>query len=295
MKSLKYIFILLFLGALMNSCVDEILTEYPGNIIIYGSTFINLHGSETNDSNARMYAFSGSSNTDLSSMSGEDWTYELWVKADSDVLVGDRNAESGLTAGGASISERRNNFELYLINDDDADFAIKYGRLNEDNDLQTAFMQSDQSAINLFFNEWFHIAISRSSTDGIAKFYINGTLIDSSSDSLWIQPVNDAWLDFNYMYRGSNMNFFNGSMENIRISKVDRYPNEFTPDINTPYELDEHTLLQLNLDRHLTSFDPPTDFDKIEILGTYEYYIKVHKDYTSWESEIIDEYPVTGY
>lgn len=295
MKSLKYIFIILFLGVMMSSCVEEAQTEYPGNIIIYGSTFINLHGSETNESNARMYAFSGSSSTDLSSMSGEDWTYELWVKADSDVLVGDRDAESGLTAGGASISERRNNFELYLINDDDADFAIKYGRLNEDNDLQAASMQSNQSAINLHFEEWFHIAISRSSTDGIAKLYINGTLIDSSNDPLWIQPINDNWLDFNYMYRGSNMNFFKGSMENIRVSKVDRYPNEFTPDINTQYELDEHTLLQLNLDRHLTSFDPPTDFDKIEIFGSYEYYIKVHKEYTSWDSEIIDEYPVTGY
>ncbi|MEN8193248.1 MAG: LamG-like jellyroll fold domain-containing protein [Bacteroidota bacterium] len=296
MKTIIYTTIILLVGLLIYSCEgDEDLQEYPGNIIIIGSTYLNLHGTDTNDSNARMYAFSGSSETDLSSMSGEDWTYELWVKADTEALVGDRNAASGLTAGGASISERQHIFELYLIDDNDADFAIKYGCLQEEDNLQAASMQSNESPINLSFDEWFHVAISRSSSDGVAKFYINGILIDSSADPIWIQAVNDTWLDFNYMYRGGSMNFFKGSMENIRVSKIDRYPTEFTPDINTPYGVDEYTLLQLNLDRHLTAFDPPNDFDKIEILGTYEYYIKIHKDFTSWDSDIIDEYPVTGY
>lgn len=294
MKFFKFSIIISLLLTIISAC-EEDQKAYPGYIYEYGSTYINLHGSDTGDSNARMYAFSGSSNTDFSSLQGEDYTYELWIKVDSDALIGDKNALSGKDANGASISERRYNFELYLIDDDDADFAIKYGRLNPDNDFQAASMQSDQSSENLMFNEWFHVAISRSSQDGLAKFYINGKLIDSSSDPIWIHDINDQWLDFNYMYRGSSMNFFKGSMENIRVSKIDRYPNEFNPDINTPYEVDEYTLLQLNLDRHLEAFDPPNDFDKLEIFGTYEYYIKVHKQFTSWDREIIDSIQATGY
>lgn len=296
MKFFKYLVILSILFTFIYACDNEDNQKaYPGYIYEYGSTFINLLGTDTGDSNARMYAFSGSSNTDFSSLAGEDYTYELWVKVNPDALIGDRNAASGFEANGASISERRHIFELYLIDDPDADFAVKYGKLNPDDDYQAASMQSDESSVNLSFNEWFHVAISRSSQDGIAKFYLNGKLIDSSNDPIWIHSVNDEWLDFNYMYRGASMNFFKGSMENIRVSRIDRYPNEFTPDINTPYPLDENTLLQLNLDRHLEAFDPPNDFDKIEILGTYEYYIKVHKQFTSWDREIIDSIQATGY
>lgn len=294
MKIYKLILFAIALGFFLNSCTKEERATYPGQIIIHGATYINMPGTDTNNTNMRIYAFSGSSSNDLSSMSGEDWTYELWIKVDPDALIGDRNAESGFYAGGASISERRHNFELYLIDDADADYAIKYGRLNETDDLQAASMQSDQSDVNLSFNEWVHVAISRSSSDGIAKFYINGNLIDSSSDPVWIQPVNDTWLDFNYMYRGGSMNFFKGSMENIRVSKIDRYPSEFVIDRLIALDVDDYTLLQLNLDNHLTPFSPPNDFDKLEIRGNYSYYIKVHNTNT-WTSEDDQYLPLGDY
>jgi len=278
------------------SCQKDDLPEYPGSLIIHGLVNIVMPGSDINDPNLRMYAFSGNSDNDLSSLPEGDWTYELWIKVDPDALIGISDAANGLYAGGACIGERRHIFELYLINDPDpdADFAIKYGKLRDGDDYQVASMQSDQAAENLKFNEWVHVAISRSSADNTAKFYINGKLIDSSTDPVWKQPACDTWLDFNYMYRGSAMHFFKGGMDNVRLSTVDRYPTEFTPDRSQPYIVDDYTLLQLNLDEHLTPFSPPNEFDKIEIKGYYDYYIKVHKDNT-WYHEPDEYLPLGDY
>ncbi len=290
MKLLKFICFLIIIASLsLTSCQRETLPVYPGTIVQIDTVFVKganltyptFTGSDT--SADRFYAYSGSSSTDLSTMSGEDWTYELWIKVDSDALIGDANEPSGKTAGGASISERARNFELYLIADDNADYAIKYNRLDSDN-LPLGTMESSNSSINLKFNEWVHVAISRSSSDGVAKFYINGKLIDSSADPLWIQPVNDTWLDFNYMYRGGNINFFKGSFDNIRVSYIDRYPSEFEPNHFERFVYDSNTLLQMDLDNNLTPFDPITDFDKVEIKGVYSYYIQVINT-VFWTSE----------
>ncbi|ALJ03808.1 hypothetical protein APS56_00970 [Pseudalgibacter alginicilyticus] len=281
MKLIKFISFLIIIGNLtLTSCEREALPVYPGTIIEIDTVFVKganltyptFSGSDT--SADRFYAFSGTSSTDLSSMSGEDWTYELWIKVDTDALIGDANEPSGQTAGGACISERGRIFELYLIEDSNADYAIKYNRLDNDN-LPVGTMDSSDSSINLEFDEWAHVAISRSSADGIAKFYINGTLIDSSSDALWIHPVNDTWLDFNYMYRGGNMNFFKGSFDDIRVSYIDRYPSEFEPNHFERHEVDNNTLLQMDLDNNLTPFDPVSDYDKVEIKGIYTYFIQV--------------------
>lgn len=290
MKLFTFIAFFITFGSLVfTSCEREALPVYPGTIVQIDTVFVEganltyptFTGSDT--SGDRFYAFSGSSSTDFSSMSGTDWTYELWIKVDPEALIGDPNEPSGQTAGGASISERSRNFELYLIEDSNADYAIKYNRLDDDN-LPLGTMESSNSGINLKFDEWVHVAISRSSTDGLAKFYINGTLIDSSSDPLWIQPVNDTWLDFNYMYRGGNMNFFKGSFDNIRISYIDRYPTDFEPDQFERFAVDNNTFLQMDLDNNLTPFDPVNDYDKVEIKGVYSYYIQVINT-VFWTSE----------
>lgn len=290
MKLLKFICFLIIIASLtLTSCQRDALPVYPGEIVQIDTVFVKganltfptFTGSDTVDD--RFYAYSGGSATDLSTMSGEDWTYELWIKVDPDALIGAANEPSGQTANGAVISERGGNFELYLIEDSDADYAIKYNRLDDDN-LPLGTMESSNSSLNLEFDEWVHIAISRASSDGIAKFYINGSLIDSSSDPLWIQPVNDTWLDFNYMYRGENMNFFKGAFDDIRVSYIDRYPSEFEPDHYERFVLDNNTVLQLDLDNNLTPFDPVSDFDKTEVKGIYSYYIQVINT-VLWTSE----------
>ncbi|MDO6803119.1 LamG-like jellyroll fold domain-containing protein [Wenyingzhuangia sp. 1_MG-2023] len=298
MKLFKFISFFAIFGSLtITSCEREALPVYPGTIIqvdtvlVKGAnlTYPTFTGSDT--SGDRFYAFSGANSTDLSSMSGEDWTYELWIKVDPDALIGDASEPSGQTAGGACISERGRIFELYLIEDSDADYAIKYNRLDGDN-LAVGTMESSSSSINLKFDEWVHVAISRSSDDGIAKFYINGILIDSSSDTLWVQPAaSDTWLDFNYMYRGGNMNFFKGSFDDIRVSYIDRYPSEFEPNHFERHIVDSNTLLQMDLDNNLTAFDfdPETEpekgnYDKVEIQGIYSYFIQVINT-VFWTSE----------
>jgi len=283
---IKYLFpTLAFFGLMATSCEKDCEPVYPGTIIQIDTVFVKganltyatFSGSDTSDD--RFYAFSGSADTDLSSMSGD----ETFIKVDPAALIGDRTALQGKDAGGASIMERGRNFELYLIDDANADFAIKYNALDENNEA-AATMQSDESSINLKFDEWVHVAISRSSSDGVAKFYINGVLISSSTDDAWIQPVNDTWLDFNYMYRGGNINFYKGSFDNIRVSYIDRYPDEFTPNQFNRFVLDNNTLLQMDLDNILTPFDPPNDFDKVDIKGVYSYYIKIINT-VSWTSE----------
>jgi hypothetical protein len=293
MKTYKYLILTIILLGL-SACKKDDLPEYPGSLIVHGLVNIEMPGSDINNPDLRMYAFSGSHTEDLSSLPEGDWTYELWIKVAPDALIGNKDARNGLYAGGACIGDRRHNFELYLINDPDADYAIKYGKLQTGNDNQIASMQSDGAAENLHFDEWVHVAISRSSTDGIAKFYINGKLIDSSNDTIWIQAQNDTWLDFNYMYRGSAMHFFKGGMDNIRLSKVDRYPTEFTPVRSEPLLIDNNTLLQLNLDEQLRSFSPANNFDKIDVQGTYDYYIKVHNTNT-WHHEPDEYLPLGDY
>lgn len=289
MKKIKFFIAISIIGSLLTSCTEEALPVYPGTIIKIDTVFVKgvnltyptFTGSDT--AADRFYAFSGGAATDLSSMSGEDWTYETWIKVDPDALIGDPNENSGATAAGATIMERGRNFELYLVTDTDADFAIKYNRLDTNN-LATGTMESSNSSVNLKFNEWAHVAISRSSTDSTAKFYINGVLIDSSTDALWIQPVNDTWLDFNYMFRGGNINFFKGSFDNIRVSYNDRYPAAFKPNQYERFPVDSNTLLQMDLDENLTPFDPVDDFDKVEIKGIYTYFIKVVNT-VYWTSE----------
>lgn len=271
------------------SCEEECEAVYPGTIVQIDTVFVKganltyptFSGSDTSDD--RFYAFSGGKDTDLSSMNAEDWTYETFIKVDPGAMIGIKDSLQGKNAHGACIMERGRIFELYLIEDNNADFAIQFNALNEDNEA-IGTMTSDDSNVNLKFNEWAHVAISRSSSDGTAKLYINGKLINSSTDDVWIQLVNDTWLDFNYMYRGGNMNFFKGAMDNIRVSYNDRYPAPFTPNQFERFVLDNNTFLQMDLDNNLTPFDPPTDFDKVEIKGVYEYYIKVINT-VFWTSE----------
>nr|WP_321411951.1 LamG-like jellyroll fold domain-containing protein [uncultured Allomuricauda sp.] len=292
MKTLKYILpiVIVALMAQMNiSCTEDDEPVYPGTIVQIDTVFVKgvnityptFSGSNTRDD--RFYAFSGGNSDDLSSLSGEEWTYETWIKVDPEASIGDKDANAAKDTNGACIMERGRNFELYLIEDDNADFAIKYNRLNSDNEA-IGTMQSDESSINLKFNEWAHVAISRSAEDNTAKFYINGTLVDSSTDDLWIQPVNDTWLDFNYMYRGGEINFFKGSFDNIRVSYSDRYPSAFTPVQYERFAVDSNTLLQMDLDNNLTPFDPANNFDKVDIKGAYSYYIQVINTVT-WTSE----------
>lgn len=290
---------LVLLATLSFACSDDERTEYPGNLIKHGAFNIVMPGSDINDSNLRIKAESYSTKIDLSSLPGTDWTYELWIKVDPDALVGNKDARNGLFAGGACFGSRRHIFELYLINDffgDEADYAIKYGKLRSGDDDQAASMQSDESTVSLLFDTWVHVAISRSSTDSIARFYINGVLIDSSSEDLWKHPENsDVWLDFNSMFRGSSMHFFKGSMDNIRLSTTNRYPDEFTvPDRTTAFHVDEYTLLQLNLEQKLSPFDPVNDFDKLKVSGAYEYYIRAHKGNT-WFQEPDEYLPLGDY
>ena len=263
------------------------------NVFAQDITYITLTGNST--PNDRFYAYSGSSAPmDFDTMDKEAWTYEFWIKADAGALIGDASKPSGEEAKGASLLNRNNIFELYLITDDTDDFAVRYNSLDYVAGSSSGIVTGTMTSTGLSFDEWIHVAISRSA-DGLAKFYINGNLMDSSSDALWAQTfinsneevtVSDAWLNFNYQYRGlddseENVNFFKGSLDNIRVSYNDRYPSEFTPNQSELFVVDDNTLLQCDLNNNLIPFG---DYSKIEVKGAYGYYIKVLNTAT-WTTE----------
>jgi hypothetical protein len=145
LKSIAYFIIFTIIGGLLLSSCEKNSQLNSDNTESVTFTYATFSGASTRGD--RFYAFSGISDLDFSSLSGKDWTYELWIKVDPKALIGSRDSLSGQTAGGASIGEREEIFELYLIEDDNADYAIKYNRLDRQN-LPLATMESSDSKVN---------------------------------------------------------------------------------------------------------------------------------------------------
>jgi|LGVF01.1.fsa_nt_gb hypothetical protein len=239
--------------------------------------------SETID---RLYGFSGSSSNPQwnleTTLSGEDWTYETMIKVDPTASIGDKDIAQSIEDIGATVMDRSKMFELYLVSDDNGDFAIRYNVLDADN-IATGTMNSGP----LQFGNWIHVAITSSSASGTARFFVNGNMVGSSTDVVWQHTPSNSWIGFNYRFRGENTGFLTGSMDNVRISKVERYSDSFDAAslINGYYTVDDNTLIQLNLDG--PSSEKDDDEDYIEVLtnsaNEYGFTVKIAKAVT-WET-----------
>lgn len=117
---------------------------------------------------------------------------------------------------------------------------------------------------NVLLNEWTHVAVVRE--NGIVKTFINGHMTKSSNTSTAVHGLN---LDLNIGKYSNNITsdkFFQGYMDEIRISNVARYSTSFT-NFNqdggtiagpTPFTSDTNTKLLIHSDwGGPGSFGPP--------------------------------------
>ena len=191
----------------------------------YDITFLDFDG---NDS---FFIYDNSNNDfDISST----YTIEAWVKVDSKV-----------SNTYPVIMDRKTVFSLFLIDDTNGDYAIKFAARDNSGNI-IASVQSDAAPINLSFDEWVHVAITRA--NNTTKLYLNGQLTDSSNDSDFGLTASTNALNIGARYWNGYGRYIDGKIDNIRISDVSRYPGNFTPDILETYVADTNTRLLLALD-----------------------------------------------
>ena len=162
------------------------------------------------------------------------WTFEAWVEVD-DYQDNDWSV----------IMDRRKVFSLYLINDYDADFAVRFA-VRDASDNIVASLRSDSSDVNLSLGQWFHVAVSYDGTT--ARLFINGKQVDESQSSAFVLSHSTNALNFAARYWGGYSRYLTGRLDEIRISDVARYTENFCPDRFAEFVSDAHTRLLLHLD-----------------------------------------------
>ncbi len=147
------------------------------------------------------------------------------------------------------IMDRRTVFSLYLIEDDDADYAIRFVSRDGSDNL-VASVRSDSSEVNLNFDEWVHVAVSRK--DSITSLFLNGKEVDSSLDTNFSLRYSIYALNFGSRYWGSYSRYLVGDLDEIRISDSARYTHneDFSSYRCMPFLPDANTVLLLHLDEN---------------------------------------------
>ena len=103
------------------------------------------------------------------------------------------------------------------------------------------------SSSSIALNTWYHIALSVDN-NFTARLFINGHLEDSLDYSGHTVGAENKYFEIGNDYLGGDMKFY-GTMDEVRISDVARYTNDFTPQ-TTPFIRDEHTKLLLHFDEN---------------------------------------------
>ncbi len=164
-----------------------------------------------------------------------NWTIETWLKV-----------RSYTDNTWSVIMDRRNVFSFYLINDADADYAVKFA-VRDDNDAIIASVQSDNSQLNMSFNRWYHVAVSYDGS--VARLFINGYQVASSTDPDFNLTASSKALNIAARYWSNGYErYLNGFLDEIRISDIARYRSDFVPDRYGRFEPDDDTRLLLHLD-----------------------------------------------
>ncbi len=164
-----------------------------------------------------------------------EWTFETWVKVNNFHPTSDFDV----------IMDRRTVFSMYLISDNNADYAIRFvSRASNGN--YNASLRSDNSSQNLNFGDWVHVAATR--TGGVARLFINGQLVDSSVDADFALTPSTNAINFGARYWGSYDRHLVGELDEIRISNTARYTSSFSPSRSNQFSPDANTVLLLHLD-----------------------------------------------
>jgi hypothetical protein len=160
------------------------------------------------------------------------YTFETWI-----------NVGSRVAANFECIMDRRTVFSLYLVDDDNNDYALTFARRGA-TDLIIASVDCDGSgstSANMVYGIWYHVAATFDGTT--AKLYINGVLYDSDTDVDWPMTASSNALNIGGRYWGSySRQMSNADIDEIRVSNIARdisamqtstHWEEYTVDANT--------------------------------------------------------------
>ena len=189
--------------------------------------------------------------------SGE-WTIEGWFYFDT-LPTGTGNSSSVL------ISKSDNYFN-------DTNWSI--GVANQGNGTSTFYWKNNNSSdhngttgtnIHLINNtsldqQWFHMAVVREPLDGSIHFYFNGTESSyTSSNQVIDNDIEDSStsnLQLGRVHENTYVRYFDGNIDDLRISTVARYTSNFTPPT---------TALPVSGDLSLETFVPDDKYGEITL------------------------------
>jgi len=203
--------------------------------LLFMLLFALLLGVSVKAGNVTTYEFNGSSEsiyiTNSSGLNVTDhWTFESWIYVDTVTGWDDFMFRSGI-------------FSFQVKNPlGSGDFAVDF--YNRDN---TEELTTDASG-DLTYNTWYHVAATFDGT--IAKLYIDGTVVDSDNTaSNWILATTSYNLNIGARYSGGYGNYYNGQLDEIRISKVARSASELQTNYSREaYYVDTNTLILMHFD-----------------------------------------------
>lgn len=215
--------------------------------------------------NVTSYTFNGTSQSlYISNSSGlnvtDHWTFETWIYVDTVTGYDDIMFRSGI-------------FSFQVKNPlGSGDFAVDF--YNRDNSEQL----STDSAEDLTFNTWYHIAATFDGTT--AKLYVNATEVDNDNNAAnWTLVTNTYNLNIGARYSGGYSNYYDGKVDEIRISNVARTATEIqTSYSREEYYPDANTLLLMHFDDGVS---PPTYLTGTGFNGTMHNHNTGNNNYVS--------------
>lgn len=168
---------------------------------------------------------------------GEDFTVELWVKT-PDSAPADIPQRIQTLIG--TNTPRANNSALHLY------FSDNQGAYAGPTRFQFATVGEDGKVYDLYgttaieWGKWYHLAVVRYS--GSLRMFVNGKV----EGAVTIMPVQAKKIDQRllfgaFVYNYSWSNFFQGQIDEVRISSTARYSSDFAPP-RLPFSNDANTL-----------------------------------------------------
>lgn len=161
-----------------------------------------------------------------------DFTIEMWINASTRASSGTATRLARFDGDGAATATG-------------LEFIFYNGSAYTDN-LCVSFGSPRTyivGTVDAVTSSWVHVALSRSGTD--MKLFINGTQSGSTATTSANFNSSDTYA-FNLGRHNTLGGFFNGHVDEFRISDTARYTTSFTPS-TTPFVNDDNTLLLLHM------------------------------------------------
>ncbi|MEN8193247.1 MAG: C10 family peptidase [Bacteroidota bacterium] len=152
-----------------------------------------------------------------------DYTFETWIRLDSDNQNGDVILDQETVFG----------FTVYEVTA--SDYSVRFN-----SHATNQSISSNQSGSKLQIDQWYHIAVSK--TGNQTKLFVNGTeRAVYNGSSLNLTTANYA-LNIGEKYHGSYSSWIKADFDQMRISSIGRYPSNFTPTRDHQFANDAETI-----------------------------------------------------